>query len=73
VSRQVGTTALTIPADLRAALARAPSVAARFSSLSPSHRREYVDWIAEAKRTETREARIDKTLRMLAEKKSPKG
>jgi uncharacterized protein YdeI (YjbR/CyaY-like superfamily) len=33
--------------------------------MSYSHRREYVDWIAEAKRPETRRRRIERTLERL--------
>jgi uncharacterized protein YdeI (YjbR/CyaY-like superfamily) len=65
--------AVTAPKDLKAALARFPLLDSRFSTLAPSHKKEYVDWITEAKRPETRKARIEKTLKMLAEKRTPKG
>ena len=44
-----------------------------FSSLSYSHKKKYVDWITEAKRPETRQAHIQKMLKLLAERKSPQG
>jgi Bacteriocin-protection, YdeI or OmpD-Associated/Domain of unknown function (DUF1905) len=50
-----------VPDDLRAALAEA-SVRSRFDALSYSHRREYVQWIEEAKRPATRERRIEQTV-----------
>ncbi|MEV4054486.1 YdeI/OmpD-associated family protein [Amycolatopsis sp. NPDC049688] len=39
--------------------------AARFEALPPSHRREYVQWVAEAKRPETRVSRVEKTIARL--------
>lgn len=54
------------PADLRAALEAAPESAAFFEGLSYTHRREYVKWIEEAKREETRRSRIAKAVEMLA-------
>jgi uncharacterized protein YdeI (YjbR/CyaY-like superfamily) len=38
--------------------------------MSPSHRREYCEWIAGAKQEATRERRIDKAIELLAEGKS---
>lgn len=55
-------TPLTVPDDLAAALDREPAVKAWFEALSPSHRKEYLRSIAEAKRPETRITRIEKTL-----------
>lgn len=53
------------PPDLRRALKTNPVAAAFFKQLAYSHQKEYVRWIEEAKRAETRQARIDKTLQML--------
>jgi uncharacterized protein YdeI (YjbR/CyaY-like superfamily) len=64
---------IVIPKDLRAALSRHPALDSLFSSLPDSHQREYVNWITGAKRPETRKARIEKTLRMLAAKRPAKG
>jgi uncharacterized protein YdeI (YjbR/CyaY-like superfamily) len=64
---------ITVPKDLKAALSRLPVLDSLFSSLSYSHKKEYVDWITEAKRPETRQARIQKMLKLLAERKSPQG
>jgi uncharacterized protein YdeI (YjbR/CyaY-like superfamily) len=38
-----------------------------FADYAPSHRREYLKWIAEAKRPETREKRIQKAMKMLSD------
>jgi Bacteriocin-protection, YdeI or OmpD-Associated/Domain of unknown function (DUF1905) len=56
---------LHIPEDLAAALARNAPAAAAFERLSFSHRREYVEWVAVAKRDDTRARRITKTLERL--------
>jgi uncharacterized protein YdeI (YjbR/CyaY-like superfamily) len=50
------------PPELRAAFAHDPELRAFFDSLSFTHRREYVRWIEEAKREETRRARAAKAL-----------
>jgi hypothetical protein len=40
-------------------------LAARFEALSFTHRREYVQWITEAKRPDTRARRISQTIERL--------
>jgi uncharacterized protein YdeI (YjbR/CyaY-like superfamily) len=57
------------PADLRQALARDPEAARFFDGLSYTCRREYIEWIEEAKRDETRRRRIDQTVAMLRDAK----
>src|SRR6185436_12579539 len=47
---------IVVPAALKAALAKNKKAAAAFDAFSYSHRKEYVAWIAEAKRDETRDA-----------------
>ena len=54
-----------VPDDLRAALDGDDEARSAFESLSYAHRREYADWIVEAKRDETRRRRIAKTLERL--------
>ena len=49
---------VAVPPDLERALARNAGARAAFESFSPSHRREYVEWIQEAKREETRRKRL---------------
>jgi uncharacterized protein YdeI (YjbR/CyaY-like superfamily) len=61
---------LVLPADLKAALGRNRKARATFEALPPSHRREYVAWITEAKREETRRRRLDQAIAWLAEGKS---
>ena len=59
-----------IPTDLLQALESQPSALAYFNRLSYTHQREYVRWINEAKRAETRRDRIQRTIEMLLSKKS---
>jgi uncharacterized protein YdeI (YjbR/CyaY-like superfamily) len=61
---------LEVPEDLARALADAPDAARTFESLSPSHRREYVEWINEAKRDATRERRLRRAVDWMAQGKT---
>lgn len=54
------------PSELTAALAADPAARSAFDALPPSHRREYLRWVSEAKRTETRVERAAKTVRRLS-------
>jgi Bacteriocin-protection, YdeI or OmpD-Associated/Domain of unknown function (DUF1905) len=56
---------IAVPPDLAEALAGEPAAAATFDRLSFSHRREYVQWITEAKRPETRARRVADALERL--------
>ena len=56
-------------ADFTTALAKAPKARATFDAFSPSCRREYADWINEAKRDETRDRRIATAIEWLSEGK----
>ena len=47
-----------IATDIESALAAAPAARVLFDRLPPSHRREYLLWVNEAKRPETRARRI---------------
>lgn len=58
-----------LPADFAAALAGAPAARRTWDAFSPSHRREYLEWILEAKRDETRAKRIAQAVEWLAEGK----
>ena len=64
---------LTIPQDLQEALAGSRQAQDRFEGMAYSHKKEYVDWIEEAKRPETRARRIQRALAMLTEGKRLKG
>ncbi|HOD66499.1 MAG TPA: YdeI/OmpD-associated family protein [candidate division Zixibacteria bacterium] len=59
--------AVTPPADLKEALAGDPTAKTVWDKLSYTHRREYVEWIAQAKKPETRARRLQKTLERLKE------
>lgn len=56
---------IIIPSDLSTALADERSVRSFFDSLSFTHRKEWVRWIEEAKKPETRRARIANTVEAL--------
>lgn len=60
---------VVVPPDLKAALARNAKARATFDGFAPSHRREYVEWITEAKREETRRKRVAETISWLAQGK----
>jgi uncharacterized protein YdeI (YjbR/CyaY-like superfamily) len=59
-----------VPAPLAAALAKHQKAKAGFEAMSPSHKREYVEWITEAKGEETRDRRLAHAIEWLAEGKS---
>jgi uncharacterized protein YdeI (YjbR/CyaY-like superfamily) len=59
-----------VPADLQAALKKNKKALAAFEAFSPSHRREYVEWITEAKQEATRKKRVAQAIEWLAEGKS---
>jgi hypothetical protein len=58
-----------VPPDLAAGFESAPVARANFEKLAYTHRREYVRWIEEAKREQTRKDRVARALEMLAEGK----
>lgn len=57
------------PPDLSAALQKNAAARRTFEAFPPSHRREYVEWIVEAKREETRLRRLAQAVEWLAEGK----
>lgn len=60
-------TVLPVPDDLAEALRATPQALAKFEQLAPSHRKEYIRWIEEAKKAETRQRRVAKAVVMLTE------
>ena len=58
-----------VPADLAAALAAVPAAQATFAAFPPSQRREYIEWITEAKRDDTRQRRLAQAVEWMAEGK----
>lgn len=61
--------ALPVPADLASALAGAPAAQATFEGFPPGQRREYIEWITEAKRDDTRQRRLAQAVEWMAEGK----
>ena len=59
-----------VPPELTAALTKNRKAKAAFENFSPSHRREYVEWISEAKRDETKATRVAQALEWIADGKS---
>lgn len=58
---------VVVPKELRAALRKHEQAQKVFAAMSPSHQREYAEWIAEAKREETRARRVATTIAWLAQ------
>lgn len=59
-----------IPTELQSALAANKKAKETFDAFPPSHRREYVAWIVEAKRDETRVRRVAQAVEWIAEGRS---
>ena len=62
--------ATPVPAPLTAALKKSAKARAAFAAFSPSHKREYVEWITEAKTEATRERRVATAVEWMEEGKS---
>jgi hypothetical protein len=58
-----------VPADLVQAFEHDPQARAFFDGLAFSHRREYANWINEAKQETTRQTRVAKTIELLKQGK----
>ena len=56
---------LTMPDELRDALAQNPAAQAAFDRLSRSHQREHMEHVATAKKPETRARRVEQTFQRL--------
>jgi bifunctional DNA-binding transcriptional regulator/antitoxin component of YhaV-PrlF toxin-antitoxin module len=54
-----------VPPDLEAAMKKDRAARKAFDGLAFTHRKEYARWVGEAKREETRKARVGKTIAML--------
>ena len=57
-----------VPADLTVALKNTPNAQETFDSMSYTHRKEFVQWVSSAKRPETRESRLKRTVEMVLRK-----
>lgn len=60
---------LVVPDDLTAALKRNKAARATFDAFSPSKKREYVEWVTEAKTDATRSKRLETAIEWMAEGK----
>lgn len=58
-----------IPSYFRAALRKNAKAGKTFENLSPSQQRDYVEWLTEAKRNETREQRLKMSMLWLSQGK----
>ena len=61
---------IEIPEYFAAALKKNARARKTFEGFSPSHRREYLEWVTEAKREETRKQRLAMSIKWLAEGKA---
>jgi uncharacterized protein YdeI (YjbR/CyaY-like superfamily) len=61
---------IVVPEALAAALKKNPKARATFEAFSPSHKREYTEWIADAKGDDTRQRRVASAIEWMAEGKS---
>ncbi len=65
ISADAGERTVEVPDDLASALTAEPAVEAAFAAMAYSHRKEYVRWITEAKKAETRATRVAKAIEMI--------
>jgi len=61
---------ITVPGYFEKILAKNKKAATTFHAFSYSHKKEYVEWITEAKTEETRNKRMEQAIEMMAEGKS---
>ena len=63
------TNPLKVPPKLMAALRRNKTALVTFEAFPPSHKREYIEWVAEAKQEETRARRLATAVEWIAKGK----
>jgi uncharacterized protein YdeI (YjbR/CyaY-like superfamily) len=63
-------TKLVVPTELASALKKNKKAATAFEGFPPSHKREYANWISDAKGEDTRKRRVDTAVEWMAEGKS---
>ncbi len=61
---------IIVPPDFQRALNKNPKAKNAFNEFSPSHKKEYIEYITEAKRDETKQKRIAQSIEKLIEGKS---
>jgi uncharacterized protein YdeI (YjbR/CyaY-like superfamily) len=59
---------LTIPSDIKKALAKSKEAKAKFDKMPYSHQKEYLGYVLEAKKAETRARRVEKMIAELEKK-----
>jgi uncharacterized protein YdeI (YjbR/CyaY-like superfamily) len=69
VPKRAAPKAPAVPADLAAALKHSTKAKAAFAAFTPSHQREYVEWISEAKSSDTRARRLQTAVEWITEGK----
>ena len=62
--------AIEMPIDFADMLAANPKAQEVYDKFSPSHKREYLEWIVDAKSDATRQKRMETAIAQIAEKKS---
>ena len=67
VERDDAAKTVEVPPDVKRTLAKNKRAAAAFEKLAPSHRREHIRVITEAKKPETRQRRIERMIEKLLE------
>jgi uncharacterized protein YdeI (YjbR/CyaY-like superfamily) len=70
VPKRAAPKAVRVPEDLAAALKGNKKAHATFEAFSPSHKREYIEWITEAKTAGTRARRLETAVEWMGEGKS---
>jgi uncharacterized protein YdeI (YjbR/CyaY-like superfamily) len=70
VPKRAAPKAARVPEDLAAALKTNKKAHATFEGFSPSHKREYIEWITEAKTAGTRARRLETAVEWMGEGKS---
>lgn len=69
IKADTATGTVDVPPELATALKKNRAALDSFEGFSYSHRKEYASWVGEAKKAETRVARAEKAVAMLAEGK----
>lgn len=66
LARDLAPRTIEVPEDLAARLAGDPAAQATFEAATPAQRKEWVRWVTEAKKAETRTDRVARTVEALA-------
>jgi uncharacterized protein YdeI (YjbR/CyaY-like superfamily) len=61
---------LEVPDDLAAALKKNRAAAKTFEAFAPSQKREYVEWLTDAKQDATRKKRLETAIEWMADGKA---